>query len=81
MASILDATMRATAQSAAMGALPTLMAATADLPGGDVRRPQRHRASGAARRTWSPRRGWRATREAARRLWEISEQTVGLSWP
>ena len=43
IASILDAAVKAISQSAAAGAWPTLMAATADLPGGDVRRPGRPR--------------------------------------
>ena len=46
IASILDATVKALSQSAAAGAWPTLMAATADLPGEFVRRPRRPRRAG-----------------------------------
>ncbi|MBD8868182.1 oxidoreductase [Nocardioides donggukensis] len=77
---ILDAAMRATAQSPQMGALPTLMAATADLPGstycgpsglGEVRGlPRVVTASQLAR---SPR--------AQKALWDLSEEVVGLRWP
>jgi NAD(P)-dependent dehydrogenase (short-subunit alcohol dehydrogenase family) len=78
--SILDATMRATAQSAAMGALPTLMAATADLPGGTYVGPD-----GIGEWRGNPQvvTSSRLSRdpEAGRRLWEISEETVGLRWP
>lgn len=78
--SILDAAMRATAQSAEMGALPSLMAATADLPGSTYCGP-----SGPVELRGLPRvvRSTRRSRdpEAQRRLWEISEETVGLRWP
>jgi len=80
LTSILDATMRATAQSAEMGALPTLMAATAALPGGTYIGP-----NGIGEWRGSPHvvTSSRLARDpkAARRLWEISEETVGLSWP
>jgi len=67
------------AQSAAMGALPTLYAATEDIPGGAYVGPdglaeQRGHPhlvgmSGAARNT-----------ESARRLWEESEELTGVSY-
>ncbi|MET1059882.1 MAG: oxidoreductase [Nocardioides sp.] len=80
VASILDATMRATAQSAGMGALPTLMAATAELPSGTYVGPD-----GIGEWRGSPQvvTSSRLSRDpdAARRLWEISEETVGLHWP
>lgn len=79
-ATILDAAVRAVAQSAPMGALPTLMATTADLPGSTYCGPS----------------GWQESRglptvvgcsrlaldeEAQRRLWELSERTTGVAYP
>jgi NAD(P)-dependent dehydrogenase (short-subunit alcohol dehydrogenase family) len=79
-ASILDAAVRAVAQPARMGALPTLMATTADLPGSTYCGPS----------------GWQESRglptvvgtsrlaldeDAQRRLWELSEQTTGVAYP
>lgn len=67
-------------QNPADGALPTLMAATADLPGATYVGPSRGlemfgppRVVRAARRASDP--------EAQRRLWEISEQATGVSYP
>ena len=80
IASILDAGIKAVSQPAHMGAWPTLMAATADLPGSTYCGP-----SG-----WAEQRGLptvvRSTKlshdEAAqRRLWEISEDTTGIRYP
>jgi NAD(P)-dependent dehydrogenase (short-subunit alcohol dehydrogenase family) len=80
VASVLDAAVRAVSQSAAAGALPTLMAATADLPGGTYCGPSGMRESkglphvvSAARRAYDE--------EAQRGLWQLSEETVGLRWP
>jgi NAD(P)-dependent dehydrogenase (short-subunit alcohol dehydrogenase family) len=79
-ASILDAAVRAVAQPVQMGALPTLMATTADLPGSTYCGPS----------------GWQESRglptvvgfsslamdeDAQRRLWELSEQTTGVAYP
>lgn len=79
-ASILTGVMSATAQPAAKGALPVLMAATKDLPGGTYCGPS----------------GWRQLRglprvvgtsklakdeEAQQRLWEISEHVTGIRYP
>lgn len=79
-ASILDAAVKAVSQSAAAGAWPTLMAATADLPGASYCGP-----SGPGELSGHPQvvSGTRLSRDedAARRLWEISEEAVGLSWP
>jgi NAD(P)-dependent dehydrogenase (short-subunit alcohol dehydrogenase family) len=79
-ASILDAAVRAVSQSAAAGAWPTLMAATADLPGGTYVGP-----GGPAQASGRPRIVGTAPlardEMAQRRLWELSEETVGLSWP
>lgn len=77
---ILDATVRAVSQSAAAGAWPSLMAATADLPGGTYVGP-----SGPGQLSGRPRvvgsSGLARDEMAQRRLWEISEEAVGLEWP
>ena len=79
-ASILDAANRAISQSAADGALPTLMAATADLPGGSYCGP-----SGFQQMRGTPRLvdASAAARDSTsqRRLWELSEEAVGLRYP
>ncbi|KAA1427624.1 oxidoreductase [Nocardioides antri] len=80
IASILDATIKAVSQSAEAGAWPSLMAATADLPGDTYVGP------GGFRQLAGPPRPVGRTRlardeDAARRLWEISEETVGLEYP
>jgi NAD(P)-dependent dehydrogenase (short-subunit alcohol dehydrogenase family) len=79
-ASILDAAVRAVSQSAAAGAWPSLMAATADLPGGSYCGP-----SGPGQMSGHPRvvTSSRLSRDqgAQRRLWQVSEQAVGLEWP
>ncbi len=79
-AAIMDAAVRAVSQPAAAGAWPTLMAATDDLPGATYvgpggpgqagGRPQVVGTSSLAR-----------DQVAQRRLWERSEETVGLAWP
>jgi NAD(P)-dependent dehydrogenase (short-subunit alcohol dehydrogenase family) len=80
IASILDATVRAVSQSAAAGAWPSLMAATADLPGGTYCGP-----SGLGEMAGAPQvvTSSKASRdpESQRRLWELSEQTTGISYP
>ncbi|WP_418057689.1 oxidoreductase [Pimelobacter simplex] len=80
IASILDAGVKAVSQSAAAGAWPSLMAATADLPGNTFVGP-----SGLQQMAGPPRivgRSKLACNEgAARRLWEISEETVDLEYP
>ena len=79
-AAILDAAVKAIAQSAAAGAWPGLMAATADLPGGTYVGP-----GGPGQASGRPRVVGTAPlardEMAQRRLWETSEATVGLSWP
>jgi NAD(P)-dependent dehydrogenase (short-subunit alcohol dehydrogenase family) len=79
-AAILDAAVRAVSQSAAAGAWPTLMAATADLPGGTYVGP-----GGPGQASGRPRIVGTAPlardEMAQRRLWETSEETVGLTWP
>jgi NAD(P)-dependent dehydrogenase (short-subunit alcohol dehydrogenase family) len=80
IASILDATIKAVSQSAEAGAWPSLMAATDDLPGNTYVGP-----SGFRQTTGPPRIVGRSRlardEKAAARLWEISEQTVGLHYP
>jgi len=79
-ASILDATIKAVSQSAAAGAWPLLMAATADLPGDTYCGPSGFRELSGKPKAAGRTRLARDT-VAARRLWELSEQTVGLSYP
>ena len=68
------------AQSAEMGALPALYAATIDgLPGGIVCRPRR-RSSRAAIRRSSRRVGRAYDQNAWRRLWEESERLTGVHY-
>ncbi len=79
-ASILDATIRAVSQSAAQGAWPTLMAATADLPGGSYVGP-RGVAEFSGEPTLVTPHAMALDEVSQRRLWEISEEAVGLVWP
>jgi NAD(P)-dependent dehydrogenase (short-subunit alcohol dehydrogenase family) len=80
IASILDATIRAVSQPAAHGAWPTLMAATADLPGGTYVGP-----GGLGEMTGHPQVVTSASRsrdeDAQRRLWTLSEATTAISYP
>ncbi len=80
LSSILDATARATAQSATAGALPILMAATADLPGGTFCGPDGFQELRGGPTVVRPSRLARDS-SAQRALWELSERTVGLAWP
>jgi len=79
-AAILDAAVKLVSQSAQAGAGPTLMAATADLPGGTYVGP-----GGPGEASGPPRivgtTSLARDETAQRRLWETSEETVGLSWP
>lgn len=79
-ASILDAAIKAISQPAAAGAWPSLMAATADLPGGTYVGP-----SGPGQVAGAPQivsaRPLAHDADLQRRLWEVSEETVGLTWP
>ncbi len=77
---ILDATFRALGQDASLGALPLLMAATADLPGGTYvgpGGPGEVRGApaivGASRAAHDP--------EAARRMWQVAEDATGVVYP
>lgn len=77
---IFNAAVKAIAQSAAMGALPLLMAATDDLPGGTYCGP-----SGLNEMRGTPTivtsTPLANNREDQRLLWELSEEVVGLSYP
>jgi NAD(P)-dependent dehydrogenase (short-subunit alcohol dehydrogenase family) len=79
-AAVLDGAVRLVSQSAEAGSRPTLMAATADLPGATYVGP-----SGPGEAAGAPRivgTGRLARDEVAqRRLWERSEETVGHAWP
>jgi len=70
---------RLVAQSDTMGALPTLYAATADIPGGTYIGPDgfRHIRGYPAVDTPAPQA---LDPETARRLWDLSEQLTGVSW-
>ena len=70
---------RLIAQSDTMGALPTLFAATADIPGGTYIGPDgfRHLRGHPAVNLPAPQALDAAT---ARRLWDMSEQLTGVSW-
>lgn len=78
--SIWEAVARATAQPAAHGALPTLMAATADLPGGTYCGPDGFKELRGEATVVKPSKLAR-DEHAQRRLWQVSEQVVGLEWP
>lgn len=80
LASVLNGAVAAVAQSAHAGALPVLMAATADLPGNTYCGP-----GGRGGMRGAPvvvgRSAMAHDTRAARQLWEISEETVDLNWP
>lgn len=80
ISSIMDAAVKALSQSAEAGAWSTLMAATAALPGGTYVGP-----GGPGQGSGPPRivgtTPLARDEMAQRRLWETSEDTVGLSWP
>ncbi|MGN6253264.1 MAG: oxidoreductase [Marmoricola sp.] len=77
---ILEGATRLLGQPAAMGAWPTLMAATADLPGSTYVGP-----GGPGELRGTPRivsaRRLAHDRTAQRRLWEISEEATGVRYP
>jgi NAD(P)-dependent dehydrogenase (short-subunit alcohol dehydrogenase family) len=76
-ASIMQAVFELAGQPAELGALPTLMAATADLPGSTYVGP-----SGPGQMKGHPRivsaRRLAMDRDSQRRLWEISEEATGV---
>ena len=80
IATILDATIRAVSQSAAAGAWPTLMAATAELPGGTYVGPGGLGEMGGVPQVTTSTALSRDA-ETQRRLWELSERTTGVRYP
>jgi NAD(P)-dependent dehydrogenase (short-subunit alcohol dehydrogenase family) len=76
-ATIMQAVFEVAGQPAELGALPTLMAATADLPGSTYIGPSGLLQIKGHPRIVSPRR-LALDREAQRRLWEISEEATGV---
>lgn len=80
MANIWNGVARATAQPAEVGALPQLMAATADLPGGTyVGAGGFQQMRGLPRIVGSTKLS--RDEETQRRFWDLSEAAVGLRWP
>ena len=79
-ASIIDAANRAISQPADAGAWPLLMAATADLPGSTYCGPGGIGQAGGAPKVVGTTKLARST-TAARHLWELSEDAVGLTYP
>ena len=80
VASIVDAASRAIGQAPAMGALPVLMAATADLPGGTYCGPGGPGQVRGLPRVVGTSRKARDER-AQRELWTDSEQATGIAYP
>jgi NAD(P)-dependent dehydrogenase (short-subunit alcohol dehydrogenase family) len=80
VASILDAAIKVVAQPAHMGALPTLMAATADLPGATYCGPNGFRESRGLPVVVGSSKLSR-DEDAQRELWELSERTTGVNYP
>lgn len=80
VASILDASVKAVSQSAHAGAWPSLMAATADLPGSSYVGP-----GGPGQLSGAPRlvgcSALARDEDAQQRLWRLSEEVVGLRYP
>jgi NAD(P)-dependent dehydrogenase (short-subunit alcohol dehydrogenase family) len=70
---------RLIAQSDTMGALPTLYAATADIPGGTYIGPDGFRHMRGHPAVDAP-ASQALDAETARRLWDLSEQLTGVSW-
>jgi NAD(P)-dependent dehydrogenase (short-subunit alcohol dehydrogenase family) len=80
IATILDASIKAVSQSAAHGAWPLLMAATAELPGATYVGPGGlGEVSGTPQVVTSTHVSH--DEDAQRRLWELSEETTGISYP
>jgi NAD(P)-dependent dehydrogenase (short-subunit alcohol dehydrogenase family) len=76
-ATILQAAFELAGQPPALGALPTLMAATADLPGSTYVGPSGLLQMRGHPRIVEPRR-LALDRDGQRRLWELSEQATGV---
>ncbi|HET9500306.1 MAG TPA: oxidoreductase [Marmoricola sp.] len=77
---ILEAAFSVAGQPSELGALPTLMAATADLPGSSYVGPSNFLQLRGLPRIVTPRRLARDP-EAQRRLWEVSEEATGIRYP
>jgi NAD(P)-dependent dehydrogenase (short-subunit alcohol dehydrogenase family) len=77
---ILQAVFALVGQPSSMGALPTLMAATADLPGSTYIGPRNLLQMRGLPTVVRPRR-LALDREAQRRLWELSEEATGVRYP
>jgi NAD(P)-dependent dehydrogenase (short-subunit alcohol dehydrogenase family) len=77
---ILQAAFSLVGQPSSMGALPTLMAATADLPGSTYVGPSNLFQMRGLPKVVRPRR-LALGQEAQRRLWQLSEAAVGLHYP
>jgi len=68
-------------QSAAQGAEPTLMAATADLPGASYVGPSRFSEMYGPPALAKPRRKFVGDTAAREALWELSEKATGITYP
>lgn len=68
-------------QRAEYGALPTLMAATADLPGATYVGPAGPAQMGGLPKVVKPRRKFVHDQAALTALWEVSERATGISYP
>jgi NAD(P)-dependent dehydrogenase (short-subunit alcohol dehydrogenase family) len=68
-------------QKAEYGALPTLMAAVADLPGSTYVGPAGFGQMGGLPTVVKPRRRFVHDEEAQARLWELSERATGIKYP
>src|SRR6266516_7725257 len=77
---VMAITTRLIAQSEEMGALPTLYAATQDLPGGSYVGPDRFQEQ-RGHPTLVGRSAAANDSETAKRLWELSEELTGVSFP
>jgi NAD(P)-dependent dehydrogenase (short-subunit alcohol dehydrogenase family) len=77
---VLQAVFTLVGQPSSMGALPTLMAATAELPGSTYVGPGNALQMRGLPGVVKPRR-LALDREAQRRLWELSEAATGLRYP
>jgi NAD(P)-dependent dehydrogenase (short-subunit alcohol dehydrogenase family) len=80
VASILDAAIKVVSQPAHMGALPSLMAASADLPGSTYCGPSGFKEYGGLPVVVGSSKLSR-DESVQRQLWELSEQTTGVNYP
>ncbi|MFL6061833.1 MAG: oxidoreductase [Marmoricola sp.] len=77
----MDVATRVIGQKAELGALPTLMAATADLPGASYVGPSGPGEMGGLPKVVKPRRKFVHDPVAGKALWEMSEKATGISYP